>query len=74
MMVDVQMVDGTGCGTELEVTGVSVYNERGSELFDIQFLCEGVSLGILRTNVQTARMLRKALNTMTVLEQENERT
>ena len=73
MFLELQLADGQVLKTDVEITGVSVYNERGSELFDIQLLSGVVPVGILRTEVDVARMIRQALNTMNVL-QESERT
>ena len=50
------------------VTGVATSNERGSDLVDVQLLQESYILYRLQLNVETARMLRTALNTMKVLD------
>lgn len=51
-----------------EVTGVSTTHERGAFQMDIELLQREDVIGLLRMDVDTAKMLRKALNTMKVLE------
>jgi hypothetical protein len=55
-----------------EITGVSVFNERGMDQMRIVLLQGVDELGHLDLDLETARMIRTALNTMIVLDRGEE--
>ena len=56
-----------------DATGVSVQHERDGENFSIEFLEENNVVGIIELDVATARMLKKALGPMKILDENGEK-
>jgi hypothetical protein len=52
-----------------EATGVSVQHERDTDSFSIVFIVETTAVARVEMDVNTARMLQKALQPMKILEE-----